>query len=309
MKVAFTVCLLFLVVSTSVAQIAQVDTSYIKPYGQKILLEGYVATNTIQIDAKGKTYNANYPLNVGFGLAIKNTIINATYDFGLIPLKGNEYGKTNLNNLQVHNYGTHFMLDVFLQNYKGFYSGGLHNDPISLYPNLSITQIGAEGTYVFNGSQFSGKAAFEQSEKQLVSAGSFIVGGGAYLYKIGLDSNMSIAANRPVRNLQLGFNVGYAYSWVLGNYWLLSGMAKMGVNGGNEQHFSGAGNIKVYPTAFARGSATYQKATWAVSFLMLINDKSVYAFQDKFNVTSINFQLAYVKHLDRIFRKKSHVSS
>ena len=309
MRVAFTILILFLVTYTSVAQIAEVDTSYIKPYGQKILLEGYVSTNTIQVGANGKTYNANYPLNVGFGLAVKNTIINATYDFGLIPLKGNEYGKTNLNDLQIHNYGTHFMLDVFLQNYKGFYSGGLHNQPIAHYPNLSITQIGAEGTYVFSGNQFSGKAAFEQSEKQLISAGSFIIGGGVYLYKIGLDSNMSIAANRPVRNLQLGFNLGYAYSWVIGNYWLLSGMAKMGINGGNEQHFSGAGNVKVYPTAFARGAATYEKNTWAVSFLMLINDKSVYAFQDRYTVTSINFQLSYVKHLDRIFRKKSHVSS
>ncbi|SDT69175.1 protein of unknown function [Mucilaginibacter mallensis] len=307
MKFIFTIFMLFMATYTAMAQTAKVDTSYIKTYEQKILLQGYVSTNTIQVVNGSKTYNANYPLNVGFGFALKNTIINATYDFGLIPLKGKEYGKTNLNDLQIHNYSTHFMLDIFLQKYSGFYSGGLYNQPITLYPNLSVSQVGAEGSYVFNGNQFSGKAAFEQSEKQLISAGSFIIGGGVYLYRVGLDSNMLIAGNRSVRDLQLGLNLGYVYSWVLGDFWLLSGMAKIGANGGNQQQYAGTGNLKIYPTAFARGSATYAKPNWAVSYLMLINDKSVYAFGNRFDIASINFQLSYVRHLNSIFKRKKNI--
>lgn len=286
------------------AQTSAVDTAYIRDYPQKILIQGYVSTNEVLLTSAGKTYQPNYPLNVGLGIDIKNTVINATFDYGVLSLKSNAYGKTNLADFQVHNYGKKFMLDLFIQQYKGFYDDGLGTHPIILYPNLSVSQIGAEGSYIFSGDKFSGKAAFEQSEKQLISAGSFIIGGGAYLYTLRLDSNMLISGRNPIRNFQIGLNSGYGYSWVINDRWLLSGMAKIGINSANEQKLTGADKIKIYPTAFARGSATYQKTDWAVSFLMLINNKSVYAYQNQVQITSVNFQLSYIRHLDGIFKKK-----
>ncbi|MGY0035685.1 hypothetical protein [Pedobacter sp. NJ-S-72] len=101
-------------------------------------------------------------------------------------------------------------------------------------------------------------------------------------------------------------NAGYAYSWVLNNHWLLSGMAKAGINIGNELKLLDRGKINAYPTAFARGSAAYHKLDWAVSFfLMLINSKSLYPEENnKLNLTSVNFEISYVKHFDNFFKKK-----
>jgi hypothetical protein len=286
------------------AQTTAADTAYIGHYSQKILLGGYVATNAVLLTTAGKNYYPNNPFNVGVIFALKNTVINAMFDYGVVSLKSKAYGKTRLTDFQIHNYGRKLMVDLFIQQYKGFYNSDLKGREIVRYPDLSVSQIGGEGTYVFNGDKFSNKAAFEQSERQRQSAGSVILGGGVYLYKIGLDSNMTIAGNSPFRNFQIGLNGGYAYSWVINDCWLLSGMAKVGASGVNEPQLAGDRKIRIYPTAFARGSAVYQKSTWAVSFLMLINNKSVYAYQNHTQITSVNFQLAYVKHLDRIFRKK-----
>lgn len=299
-------CLIVFTIQQLRAQIVATDTAYIRQYNQKISLGGYVATNEVLLTAAGKNYYPNNPLNVGVIFALKNTVINAMFDYGVASLKSKAYGKTRLTDFQVHNYSRKLMVDLFIQQYKGFYYSDFKGHGIIRYPDLSVSQIGGEGTYVFNGDKFSNKAAFEQSEQQLQSAGSVILGGGVYLYKVGLDSNMVITGNSPFNNFQAGLNGGYAYSWVINDRWLLSGMAKIGASAVNEPQLTGDGKIKIYPTAFARASAVYQKPAWAVSFLMLINNKSVYAYQNHIQITSVNFQLAYVKHLDRIFKKKKN---
>lgn len=217
-------------VSGSLAQTANTDTAFVKPYSQKILLVGYVSTNSLEMITADKKYMPNNPLNLGAGISVKNTVINMIFDYGLFPLKGKAYGKTKLTDFQIHNYRKHLVLDLFIQRYKGFY------DPLSVdrgivsYPDLSVSQIGGEGTYVFNGNKFSVRAAFEQSEKQLKSAGSFLLGGGVYFQKIGLDSMMLINGRSPINNFQTGLNLGYGYSWVINNRWQLSGIAKIGAN-------------------------------------------------------------------------------
>jgi hypothetical protein len=303
------ICFVFMLIAvttcTSFAQTAGADTAYIKPYPQKMSLRGYEATYSLLLSGAGKTYQPNYPLNPGIGFSIKNTIINAEYDYGLIPLKGAAFGKTKLTDIQLHNYGRHFVLDLFVQKYNGFYTSKTNGQDIVLYPGLSVSQVGAEGSYVFNGDKFSAKAAFAQSEMQLQSAGSFILGGGAYLYEIIPDNNMLIASNGPVNNLQLGFNGGYAHSWVLNDRWLISAMVTAGANFGNDPHLLKDGKIKVYPTAFARSVASYHKPAWAVSMQMLINYKSVSTLQNEnFSLAAVDFELSYVRHFDGIFKKK-----
>jgi len=304
------ICFMFVLIAVtsyaSVAQTAGVDTAYIKSYPQKISVRGYVATYSLLLSGAGKIYQPNYPLNPGIGFSVKNTIINAEYDYGLIPLKGVAFGKTKLTDIQLHNYGRRFVLDLFVQKYNGFYTSKTNGLDIVLYPGLSVSQIGAEGSYVFNGNRFSAKAAFSQSEKQLQSAGSFILGGGAYLYKIIPDENMSIAANGPVNNLQFGFNGGYAHSWVLNDRWLISAMATAGTNFGNDPDLLKDGKIKINPTAFARSVASYHQPDWAVSMQMLINYKSISTLQNKnFSLAAIDFELSYVRHFGSLFKKEN----
>ena len=112
--------------------------------------------------------------------------------YAVADLQGKEYGKTKVLDFQIHNYGRNFIADVFVQNYKGFYTE--KRKTITLYPDVSVRQIGAEGTYLFNGKTFSAKAAFQHSEKQLQSTGSFAIGVGFMFTACTWETNCLLSA-------------------------------------------------------------------------------------------------------------------
>jgi hypothetical protein len=301
MKVGSYLVIFFIAATHTASCQTALDTTYVEKYDQKMTIKSYISTNSIEIEKKDRYYRPNNTLNVGLGFSVKNTVIDLEYDFGILELGGKKRGKTKSVDFQVHRYGRHFLLDLFFQKYRGFHEGGKE---IELYPDLSIRQIGAEGSYLFNGNKFSAKAAFDQSEKQLRSVGSFILGGGIYFYKIRSAKGL-LSLSDHTNNLQLGMNAGYAYSWVLDDHWLLSGMGTAGLNFGNEPDLLKDGRIEVYPTAFARGSAGYHKADWAVYFSTLIQNKMIYPpGGNTIIITPITYQLSYVKHFDSFFKKK-----
>lgn len=284
---------------------AQTDSTYIKTYTQKNMFVGFVGTNSIQINDGNKDYIPNYPLIAGIGFSIKNTIFSGSLGYGFFPLKNEEeYGKTKSIDFRIHNYGKQFILDLFFINYKGFYSQDEEKEILTgVYPDMTIQQIGAEGTYVFNGKQFSSRAAFQQSEIQLKSAGSLLLGGGAYYYKVNGFQNDFTENDIKKKNIQLGINTGYAYSWVINRYWLLSGMATVGANVGNEPEKLKDWKLEFYPAVFARFAGSYHKNDWGVVLSVLLNNKSIHLLNGKeeLNLTTLGLQLSFVKHLDNIF--------
>jgi hypothetical protein len=298
---SYLMLLTFLITNNAFSQTAE-DTTYVKNYAERMSITGYVSTNSVEIKQGNVYYKPNYPINVGLGFTVKNTVLNLNFDYGVAPLRKQTFGKTRSFDFQAHRYGQHFVLDLFFQNYRGFYQ---EKPEIKLYPNMSVRQIGTEGTYIFNGNKFSARAAFEQSEKQLKSAGSFVLGGGVYLDKIAFQKDIPVPDQNQIDNLQLGGSLGYAYSWAINERWLMSGIATAGVNVGNETELLQKVKIKAYPTAFARGSAGYHKSDWAAAFSFLINNKSLSGMAgNSVNLTSITMQLSYVKHFNNLFRKR-----
>lgn len=291
----------------SISSIAQtgIDATYIKPRQHKIIARTFISNNAIEVYGNSKYYKPNNPLNIGVGLSVKNTLLNARMAYGVIALRDKEkFGQSKVIDIQVHRYSRRFVMDVFVQRYKGFFHHMPRERKVELSPSLSVMQLGLEGAYLFNGNKFSARAAFEQSEQQLISAGSFIVGGGAYKYKMNLGDSVP-TESRMVNNLQLGFNGGYAYSCVLGTHWLLSGMATVGVNFGNEPALIKKAKINLYPTALTRMAASYRQPRWATALLVLVHNKSIYPFEyRKLNLTSVNLELSYVRHLNHFFKSK-----
>lgn len=278
------------------------DTSFIEQYPQKIQLTGYLSRNSIEIDQDQKYYRPNSTLRIGLGISVKNTLINLSGDLGLVRLGSEKRGDTKSFDFQVQHYDRYLLLDLFYQQFRGFYQG---NKDIVLYPNLSIKQVGAEGSYLLNGNKLSAKAAFGQSEVQLRSVGSFVLGGGMYLYKVKLDKDFIISSNTTIDNVQMGVNAGYAYSWVIDKHWLLSGLAKGGFNLGNEPQAVKNGKVDLFPTAFGQGSGVYHQSDWSLAFSFLIHNNSVqYERVKNLNLTSLNLGLSYVKHLDHLFKRK-----
>jgi len=289
-------CILILLFTTTAMLAQKSDSLYITPYPQKMALSPFIATNMLIIGSGEREFNPNSPVKAGLGFSIKNTVVNFRLSTSIAPLEGSEYGKTKATDFQLHNYGRKFIFDLFIQRYKGFYEED-DSGTLTLYPDVLVSQIGAEGTYVFNGNKFSSKAAFQQGERQLQSAGSFLLGGGMYVYELRPDGQETID------NIQFGAHGGYGYSWVVGERWLLSAMGTLGVNVGNDPEALTKIKLKLYPSVFARWGASYNKPGWSVNFSTLVQNKVLYAAQsDAFTITSFGAEIVYIYRFDS-FRK------
>ncbi len=276
----------------TVDTIQTVDTTYIGIYKQEITIIGFFSRDYIVVTEDTKP---NSPVNFGIGFALRNTLVKFSYNFPIIKRDDKKYGKTEITDIQIHNFGRHYLIDAFYQRYKGFYSD--KNDIIIL-PNMSVQKIGFGGTYLSNGKKFSAKAAFEQNEKQLQSIGGYALGGGVYYYKIGLESPGQLSFN----NLLLEINAGYSYSWVINDNWLIAGIATAGITLGNETEKLKDGIIKVYPTILARGAIGYHQSFWGIYFSFLIHNNSLqYSNNKKLNLYSIDTQISNVIHFNSFF--------
>lgn len=299
---SFFLSLLITVIACDSFARKKADSVYIEPYKQQFMVTSFVAMNSIVIRANNKEFKPNNLATVGVGFLVRNTVFNVRFGYGLLPVGKKEYGKTKALDIQFHKYARHYMLDLVFQRYQGFYQKG---DKINLHPNMSVLQAGVEGTYLFNGKKISAKAAFEQSEKQLKSAGSFILGSGAYIHYLSAGGDTTTIGQNRIGNFQIGTSAGYAYSWVIGKHFLLSGMLTTGLNVGNELHKMQEGKLRVYPTVMARGAFGYHRSDWGVSFSFLLHNKSVYGSQSNaINLNSVNMQIAYVKNFDINLKKK-----
>jgi len=248
-----------------------------------------------------RVFMPNNPVELGAGFSINNTVLSFGYGYGFDFMRDKEYGKTKSFDFQFHNYGRKHAFDFFFQQYKGFY---MEDDKMDaefvLCPDLEIKKYGVYGEYIFNNKKFSYKAAFDYSEKQLRSAGSFLIGGGIYYTDIKSDSSFFHNEKNTLKNFQFGISAGYAYTWVINRRFFLGGSASTGINFGNES-FSriGKDKLEVYPSISARVSAGYNKVDWSLGFSYVQNFIfPSFVENESIGLSSGHFQLTYVRRFD-----------
>lgn len=290
---------------------AKTDTTYIQPFEQKLSVKTYISKNLLLLnrdsDVKDEevSYMSNTPVGIGLGFSWHNSSISFGYGFDF--MRDKEKGKTKSLDFQYHHYGRKYVADFYFLKYKGFYideKSGKDDKEIELCPDLTINQYGVAGQYVFNGNKFSYKATFDQSERQLKSAGSFILGGSAFLTEIKSDSSFIVDEKKDFRNFQIGVSAGYAYTWIIKKNYFITASTTAGMNFGKE---NGNNKLKVYPTALPRVSFGYNHKDWSLGMSFVGNMVSV-AFSDEssINVFSGNFQLSFTKRFstyNKIFEK------
>jgi hypothetical protein len=215
-----------------------------------------------------KTFTSNTPLKLGFGISLNNTIFDFGYGFNFRREK--EKGKTKSFDFQMHNYGRRFVFDLFIQRYQGFYNDESKN--IEIYPDLKVQNYGVSVLYILNNNKYSYKAVFNHNEKQLKSAGSILLGIGAYLIKVKSDSSFIHKGKNNLSDFQLSISAGYAYTWVLGKYWDVSASSTLGIGISFPRTDSGQKQkIEVAPTIFPRIAAGYNRNDWSMGFSLIGN--------------------------------------
>lgn len=284
------------------------DSLYIEPFSQKFAVQAYTEKNLLILndeytESYNRTYSSNNPMNLGLGLTINNTIISVGYGYGFDFMRDKSKGKTKSFDFQLHNFGQKYTFDIYIQKYKGFYMEEDKNrDQFILCPDLQIIRYGINTQYVFNNKKFSYKAAFNQSEKQLKSAGSFLVGIGAYYTIIESDSSLVINDKSRFKNFQFGISGGYAYNWVINKRYFISGSITTGINVGNESiDRIGKDKLEVYPIIVPRFATGYNTDKWSIG-VSFHGNITFPALSDERNISimSGNVQLKYIRRLEYI---------
>jgi len=161
----------------------------------------------------------------GYGLGLSKDIV------GEREIKSFSFGATG------GNYGVNFRTKEFKSNtpelrVEGDFSEGPLHQEITWETEapLQVHSLFLDGYYMFNGKQFSYAAAYDQSLRQLRSAGSVVAGAMYYRSWITYENPESFPLIAIMNNVgkikfkQASIGAGYAYNWVPGSGWLINAM-------------------------------------------------------------------------------------
>ena len=177
--------------------------------------------------------NNTYSVGVGFYL------FEVGLEFGFaIPLKEKSlerYGESKSRDIQANLLAKRWGVDIFFQKYRGFYLVDDDNlpeqdAPYPQRPDISTKNFGLTGHYVFNNQKFSFRSAYNFSERQLYSKGSFLLVAGINTFRVSADSSVV----NHTRQIDFGGDVdftrlryttfaiapGYTYNMTYKNFFL-----------------------------------------------------------------------------------------
>lgn len=287
--------------------VAQTGNAYIAPFEQKFSVYASVSSKFLSLSQEYSakaiqdfSLQPNTPVNLGLGFSWKNLSISGSYGFPFMADKTK--AKTRSFDFQYHYYARKFLMDVFVQNYRGYNRVFEDNDEVYIEASdVRITQYGVHGMYIFNNQKYSYKAAYNLSERQLKSAGGFLLGGGIFQSRIRSDSTLVLRDGKNhLDNFQFGVSGGYGYTWVFKKNFFVAGSITVGLNAGVDRiDLFGKQKSEVYPNVFPRASAGYHANTWSVGISALTNKTSVLVSNKVLtSLDSGTFQLTFVKRFD-----------
>jgi hypothetical protein len=152
--------------------------------------------------------NNTYSLGVGF------YVFEVGVELGFaIPLKARSverYGKSESRDIQLNLLTKRWGVDIFYQRYRGFYIVDDENlpvdrEPYTQRPDIYTKNFGLTGHYVFNSQKFSFRSAYNFSERQLYSKGSFLIVSSINTFRVAADSSVVDHS----REMDFGENVDF----------------------------------------------------------------------------------------------------
>ncbi len=220
--------------------------------------------------SKNTYFLPNQIANISLGVSHPKIPIDISVGVGIGKVSKN-FPKTKSYDFLIHKYAHKFVVDAFLQYYKGFYIDQYNKLTLDSsltyaersFPNLEKMLLGVFGQYIFNGDKFSYQSAFDNREEvQLKSAGSFMAGASVYYFC--LKSNKPVARDiTRIKEWQFGVNGGYSYNFVLSKKWMLNVSASAGLDFNKK--------FKIRPTALIRASCFYTSGNWSVGAFAFTN--------------------------------------
>lgn len=179
-------------------------------------------------------YQPNLPFAVGAGLFYRWFGLQVGFPIQAFARPEGSRGYTRAFVLNINSYLRRYGFDVHYTRYNGFYLSNpsqvvpaLSTPPYPIRSDLRSESIGGNFVFVFNHRKFSFRAAFIQTERQLKTAGSFLLqptfnyirfAGDSALTRVRSLSYNGAPAGLGLRSgisLSAGVNFGYARTIVL----------------------------------------------------------------------------------------------
>jgi hypothetical protein len=242
-------------------------------------IEGPEGTQTLR-------YRPNSLTTMGINASYRALSLTLGSGFGFLNPGKEEKGKTKSFDFQTHLYTRDWVTDIYGQFYRGYYlrsagAGGNNDRLYYLRPDLRANLVGASVYRLFNGKEFSYRAAYLQNEWQKQSAGSFLAGAEIYLGRVKGDSALvpsAVSSFYPqaevkrMRFLEFGPGLGYAYTYVWQSHFFVTGSAT--INGDisfvrEETEAETFDKISFSPNATLRAVAGYNSEWWALTISWL----------------------------------------
>lgn len=217
-------------------------STYIKDFPDDFFVWPLLKQRTTSFEValqKDRNQRLTYKPNNSFGLGagIYAFGIGAEFTFAIQPKQELQYtyGHSSATDLQLNLLSKRWGMDVFTQHYAGFYVTDPNKTipagtPFPQRPDISTWNTGLNGIYVFNKNKYSLRAAYNFSEKQLRSGGSFLLSGTLNTFSLradsavyGLNYEAVLGANSAFQKLDyttLSVAPGYGHTFVYKNLFL-----------------------------------------------------------------------------------------
>jgi hypothetical protein len=177
-------------------------------------------------------YKPNSSFSAGLGIYLFEVGAEITFSIPVSDKNQDTYGSTETREFHANLIGKGWGMDVFRQKYNGFYfpdRSGSSSATIIKRPDIELTNTGINGIYVFDKKRFSLKSAYNYSERQIKSGGSFIITGNLNTFRLTADSViLTQQSNQPtstsdfelMRYTTLSVAGGYTYTLVYRSFFL-----------------------------------------------------------------------------------------
>lgn len=199
-------------------------------------------------------YRPGVQNTLGVGVRFKGLGLSYSFKLAQHPLMRARTGESKYFDLRINSFSHKYGYDVYYQDYKSYFISNLDISSINGFVNsafsvfsgdtllrrddMHLQNLSANFFYIFNDERFSFRSAFVLDERQLESAGSFLLTGSFGWTSASADSSFiprydtlgfrPEAYYRTMDFYTLAFTPGYAFNWVHPKgYYLTCGVSSM----------------------------------------------------------------------------------
>lgn len=226
------------------------DSLYLKPYKDKFFAWPVAKTRELSFrleDPLNPGAKAEFKPNSSTGLGLGVYLFDLGLEF-VFPMpqpedRVNQFGTTRATDLQLNILSRRWGGDVVYQRYKGYYLSNpvppvQPGEPYPQRPDIVTENLGVNGIYAFNSHRFSLRSSFTFADRQLKSAGGFLLAGSFNLYEIDGDSAILNPFYQGLPGQTQGFTSldfrtyavapGYAHNFIIRKNFFISLLLALG---------------------------------------------------------------------------------